>query len=147
MTSTTPDPVPANNSDAESTIVLPAVDMVVTKTDGVASVAAGTSTTYTITLTNDGPSTELAGVDRVGPDPGRHRPAPRASPTASIAAGAFTCTTTAPIAPFGSVSYQLTLLISPGYASPTLVEHRDHHVQPDRRRPTRRTTPPPTPTR
>ena len=27
-----------------------------------ASIVAGTSTTYTITLTNDGPSTELAGV-------------------------------------------------------------------------------------
>ena len=41
--------VPGNDTDSESTIVLPAVDMVVTKTDGVASVTAGTSTTYTIT--------------------------------------------------------------------------------------------------
>ena len=62
VTSTTSDPVPGNNADAEATLVVPEVDMVVTKTDGVASVVAGTSTTYTITLTNGGPSTALAGV-------------------------------------------------------------------------------------
>ena len=34
VTSTTTDPVPGNDSDSESTIVLPAADMIVTKTDG-----------------------------------------------------------------------------------------------------------------
>src|SRR5207342_2906234 len=62
VTSTTADPVPGNNSDSESTIVLPAVDMVLTKDDGVASITAGTSTTYAITLTNGGPSAELPGA-------------------------------------------------------------------------------------
>ena len=41
--------------------MLPAADLALTKTDGVASVVAGTSTTYTITLTNNGPSTVVAG--------------------------------------------------------------------------------------
>ncbi len=119
VTSATPDPVPGNDSDAESTIVLPAVDMVVTKTDGVASVAAGTSTTYTITLTNGGPSTALAGVVVSDPIPAGTFGS-ESEPNCSIAAGTFTCTTTASIAPFGSVSYQLTLSIPPGYASPTV---------------------------
>ena len=69
VTSATADPVPGNDSDSEGTIVLPAVDMVVTKTDGVASIVAGTSTTYTITLTNAGPSTETPGVILSDPIP------------------------------------------------------------------------------
>ena len=119
VTSTTPDPVPGNNSDAESTVVFPRVDMVVTKTDGVASVAAGTSTTYTITLTNGGPSTAPAGVVVSDPIPAG-TVGSESEPNCVIAAGTFTCTTTAPIAPFGSVSYQLTLFIPPGYASATV---------------------------
>ncbi len=119
VTSTTPDPVPGNDSDDESTIVLPAVDMVVTKTDGVASVAAGTSTTYTITLTNDGPSTADAGIVVSDPIPAG-TVGSESEPDCGIAAGTFTCTTAASIAPFGSVSYQLTLFITPGYASATV---------------------------
>ncbi|MGH2595871.1 MAG: DUF7507 domain-containing protein [Actinomycetota bacterium] len=119
VTSATSDPVPANNSDSESTIVLPAADMLVTKTDGVASVTAGTSTTYTITLSNTGPSTEPAGVVVSDPIPAGTSGS-ESEPDCAIAAGTFTCTTTAPIAPGGSVSYQLTLNVPAGYAPPTL---------------------------
>ena len=131
VTSTTPDPVPGNDSDAESTLVVPMVDLVVTKTDGVASVAAGTSTTYTITLTNGGPSTAPAGVVVSDPIPAGTIGS-ESEPNCGIAAGTFTCTTTASIAPGGSVSYQLTLFIPPGYAAATVGEHRHRHVRPDR---------------
>ena len=119
VTSTTSDLVPGNDSDTESTVVLSAVDMVITKTDGVASVAAGTSTTYTITLTNDGPSTALAGVVVSDPIPAG-TVGSESEPDCAIAAGTFTCTTSASIAPLGSVSYQLTLFIPPAYASATV---------------------------
>ena len=119
VTSTTPDPVPGNNSDAESTVVVPVVDLVLTKTDGVASVAAGTSTTYTITLTNGGPSTAPAGVVVSDPIPAGTIGS-ESEPNCAIVAGTFTCTTTAPIAPGGSVSYQLTLSIPPGYVAATV---------------------------
>ena len=44
-------------------------DLAVTKTDGVGSVVAGTSTTYTITATNNGPSQIPAGVVLSDPIP------------------------------------------------------------------------------
>ena len=119
VTSATADPAPGNNSDSESTIVLPAADMIVAKTDGVASITAGTSTTYTITVTNGGPSTEPAGLVVSDPIPAGTTGL-ESEPDCTLAA-TFTCTTTAPILPGGSISYQLTLNVPPGYASPTLV--------------------------
>jgi uncharacterized repeat protein (TIGR01451 family) len=55
--STTTDPTPGNNSDTETTnVVLPSVDLAVTKTDSPDPVLAGTNLTYTVTVTNAGPS-------------------------------------------------------------------------------------------
>ena len=119
VTSTTSDPVPGNNSDSESTIVLPAADMVITKDDGTASIVAGTSTTYTITMTNDGPSTQLAGVVVSDTIPAGTTGS-ETEPNCAINVGVFTCTTTAPIAPLGSVTYHLTLDVPSDYAPPTL---------------------------
>lgn len=48
---------PGNNSASDSDTLTPQVDVGVTKTDGVTSVVAGSSTTYTIVVTNNGPST------------------------------------------------------------------------------------------
>src|SRR5204862_182847 len=56
------DPAPENNSASDTDTVTKSADLAVSKTDGVSSVTAGTSTTYTITLTNNGPSTVPAGV-------------------------------------------------------------------------------------
>lgn len=50
------DPVPANNSAATTTAVIAAADVSVTVTNGVTSVTAGSATTYTIVVTNPGPS-------------------------------------------------------------------------------------------
>ncbi|MBK6798616.1 MAG: DUF11 domain-containing protein [Acidobacteria bacterium] len=50
------DPTPGNNSATDTDTPAPLANLVVTKDDGVTSVNAGGSTTYTVTLTNSGPS-------------------------------------------------------------------------------------------
>lgn len=47
----------SNNSDSESTTVTPVVDLVVTKSDSIDPVNAGGSVVYTLTVSNNGPST------------------------------------------------------------------------------------------
>ena len=50
------DPTPGNNSATDTDTVNLVADLSITKTDGVASATAGGSTTYTIVVTNNGPS-------------------------------------------------------------------------------------------
>ncbi|MDP9464581.1 MAG: DUF11 domain-containing protein, partial [Actinomycetota bacterium] len=47
----------ADNSSTDTDTLTPSVDLSITKTDGVVAVVPGTSTTYTITVANSGPST------------------------------------------------------------------------------------------
>jgi uncharacterized repeat protein (TIGR01451 family) len=56
VSSADPDPVPGNNSATDTDTLTPQADLSITKTDGVATVVAGGSTTYTITASNSGPS-------------------------------------------------------------------------------------------
>ncbi|HXU31496.1 MAG TPA: ExeM/NucH family extracellular endonuclease, partial [Thermoanaerobaculia bacterium] len=62
VTSATGDGTPANNSATATTAVAGSADLSITKTDGVATVTPGGSTTYTITVSNAGPSNTLAAV-------------------------------------------------------------------------------------
>lgn len=57
VTGTEVDDDPTNNSDTESTQVDQSIDLVVTKTDGLTTVISGNNLTYTMTVTNNGPST------------------------------------------------------------------------------------------
>ena len=50
------DPTPGNNSATDVDTVTLAADLAITKTDGVTSVVPGNATTYTIVVTNNGPS-------------------------------------------------------------------------------------------
>jgi uncharacterized repeat protein (TIGR01451 family) len=50
------DPTPGNNSSTDTDTLTPHADLSITKTDGVASKVPGTSVTYTIVVTNNGPS-------------------------------------------------------------------------------------------
>ena len=50
------DPTPANNSATDTDTLAFMADLAITKTDNVTSVSPGTATTYTITVTNNGPS-------------------------------------------------------------------------------------------
>jgi uncharacterized repeat protein (TIGR01451 family) len=52
-----PDTDPTNDSFTDTDTLTPEADLSVTKTDGVPSVVPGTVDTYTITVTNNGPST------------------------------------------------------------------------------------------
>jgi uncharacterized repeat protein (TIGR01451 family) len=119
VTATTPDPVPANDVAIENTTVTSWADLSIAKTDGVLVVVAGTSTTYTITLTNNGPSVEPAGVVLSDPIPAGTNGS-EAEADCTVGAGVFTCTTSAPLAVGTSVSFQLTLAVTPGYVLPTL---------------------------
>jgi uncharacterized repeat protein (TIGR01451 family) len=57
VTAATTDPKPANNTARVTTSLdAPVADLAITKTDGVTSVSAGQTTTYTITVTNAGPA-------------------------------------------------------------------------------------------
>jgi uncharacterized repeat protein (TIGR01451 family) len=53
----TTDTNPANNSASDNDTLTPQADLAVTVTDGATSVVAGASNIYTITVTNNGPST------------------------------------------------------------------------------------------
>jgi uncharacterized repeat protein (TIGR01451 family) len=50
------DPTPANNSATDTDTLTPQADLSITKTDGATTEVPGTSVTYTITVTNTGPS-------------------------------------------------------------------------------------------
>ena len=50
------DPTPANNSATDTDTLTPAADLQVTKTNGTTSLVPGTATTYTVVVTNAGPS-------------------------------------------------------------------------------------------
>ena len=51
------DPTPGNNNAADTDLLTPRADLSISKTDGKPSVVPGTDNTYTITVTNNGPST------------------------------------------------------------------------------------------
>jgi uncharacterized repeat protein (TIGR01451 family) len=107
------DPVPGNNVASDSDILTPSANLGITKTDGVTSVTAGNSTTYTITASNAGPSDTNATVADTFP----------ASLTCTwgcVGAGGGTCTGTGsgalsdPVSlpAGGSVTYTATCSIS-----------------------------------
>jgi len=56
VSATEPDPNPANNSASVTTTVTPVADLAVTKTGSPTSVPVGGNITYTIKVTNNGPS-------------------------------------------------------------------------------------------
>src|SRR5439155_633789 len=120
VSASTPDPVSGNNSATQATGVSTSADLSVSKTDGVATVTAGTSTIYTITVTNNGPSTVPAGVVISDPIPAGTSGS-ESEADCSISGGTYSCTTTSAIAPGGSVSYQLTLSVPAGYAGASVV--------------------------
>ena len=114
------DPTPANNTATDTDTVTKSTELSIVKTDGLASVTAGASTLYTITITNNGPSDEPAGVVVSDPIPAG-TVGSEAEADCAIAAGTFTCTTSAPIVSGGFRIYQLTLAVAASYAPANLV--------------------------
>jgi uncharacterized repeat protein (TIGR01451 family) len=66
----TADANPTNNLSTVTTTIAPALNLSVTKTDGLSSVNAGETTTYTVTFTNSGPSNGTGSVVLDSPSPG-----------------------------------------------------------------------------
>ena len=80
----------------------------------------GSSTTYTITVTNNGPDIEPAGIIISDTIPAGTN-ASETEADCTITAGVFRCTTVTPLAVGASRSYQLTLALPAAYAAATLV--------------------------
>ena len=60
------DPNLANNSATDTDTLTPQADLAITKSDGVTSVAPGQPTTYTIVVSNNGPSRRMVRFHRPG---------------------------------------------------------------------------------
>jgi uncharacterized repeat protein (TIGR01451 family) len=58
----TTDPIPGNNSATDTDTPAPVSDLSITKTDGVATYTAGTTTTYTVVASNAGPSNVIGAL-------------------------------------------------------------------------------------
>ena len=112
----------SNNSpgsvSASATIVVQTstCNLSITKTDGVTSVAAGSETTYTITVTNNGPSAVTGATVS--------DPLPAGTTLISVGGGAIynpttnTVTyTTGTLASSGTASFTVTLEVNPSYGS------------------------------
>src|SRR5207244_974864 len=115
----------ANDGTADSNVatvsitVEAAADLSLAKSDGVSSVTAGTSTTYTITLTNSGPSAVPPGVVVKDTIPA-NTTASTSDSRCTLAAGVLTCTTSAALASGAATPFSLTLAIAPDYPGTTL---------------------------
>src|SRR5438132_416642 len=113
------DPTPGNNSASDTDTVNKSADLSITKSDGVTSVTAGTSTTYTVTLTNNGPSTVPAGVVVKDTVPA-NTTASTSDGRCTIAGSVMTCTTTAALTPSSSTTFNLTLAVAADYPDANL---------------------------
>ncbi len=58
----TTDPDPANNTATDSDPVTPVADLAIVKSNGSSTVTSGSATTYTITVTNNGPSSVTGAI-------------------------------------------------------------------------------------
>ena len=114
------DPAPGNNSATDAdTALAPSCDMQATKTDGLVSAVPGTSLTYTITVTNAGPSSAVA-APVTDPLNAAFFNVAGASWTCSITAGSGACgaasgsgalSTTVGLGPAATATYTITVPI------------------------------------
>ncbi len=118
VTSTTPDPIPANNSATASTTVGANADLIVTKT-GAAAATAGTDVTYTVTVSNNGPSDAMnvTLTDELPPQTTFVSATQTSGPN-------FTCTTPAPGAT-GTITCSIATFIPMSSAELSFVVHVD----------------------
>lgn len=112
-----PDPDGLNNTATDTDTIQAVADLVVTKTDGVSSVIAGTSTTYTVVVSHSGGAATVS--DAVVVD---NIPAGLSCTWTCAAAGGASCgaasgsgniNQTVTLPPSGSVTYTLNCAVSP----------------------------------
>ncbi|HEV7571145.1 MAG TPA: hypothetical protein VGQ21_06565 [Thermoanaerobaculia bacterium] len=126
VTGTNADPDTSNNSATASATVSASADLTINKT-GPASANAGTNITYTVTLTNSGPSaaTAVSLTDAVPANTTFVSESQTAGPTFSCstpaAGGTGTITCTIGLFPVGSATFSITLHIGAGVATGTVI--------------------------
>jgi uncharacterized repeat protein (TIGR01451 family) len=96
-------------------------DLRLAKSNGATSVAAGGSTTYTITLTNDGPEPAPAGVVVADDVPVGASATENEADCLLEAARELTCTTSNTLAPGESRAWQVTAAVESDWAAATFV--------------------------
>ena len=111
------DPTPANNTATDTDTLTPTSDLAVTKTDGQASEVPGTPVTYTIVVSNPGPST-MSGVAVVDTFPAAITGiawtcAGSGGATCATPAAAGNIATTVTLPPAGSATLVATGTIAP----------------------------------
>ena len=116
VSATTADPVPGNDTAQASTAVEVSAGVAIALS-GPASVTRGTQATYTVTVSNAGPS------DAVGVSVTSDLPA-----GATFVSNAGACTTAFPcdlgtVASGGSATFTTTVAVAPGYAGATPLVH------------------------
>ena len=111
------DPNPANNTATDTDTLTPQADLSITNDDGATAAVPGGTTLYTITVTNNGPSTATAATVTDPLPAGTTTATWTATATAgsSIAAatGSGPITTTTTLLAGGSATYTLTTTIDP----------------------------------
>jgi len=109
---------PSNNSATETDTPAPVADLRMSKTDGSATYTPGGSTTYTIVVTNDGPSavTGATVTDSLpaGATSGSWTCAASAGSSCTAAAGNGSINTTVSLLPAGTATFTLTVQIASG---------------------------------
>jgi uncharacterized repeat protein (TIGR01451 family) len=121
------DPTPGNNSATDSDTLSPQADLSVSKTDSPDPVPVGTNLTYTITVTNAGPS-DAAGASLTDSLPAGTTFVSLASPggwsctTPAVGAGGTVSCTIATLAP-GSSVFTLVVAVDPGTAIGTVLSN------------------------
>ncbi|GHF52103.1 putative repeat protein (TIGR01451 family) [Deinococcus metalli] len=123
----TTDPSTGNNSATDTDTVTPVADLSITKTDGVSTFRVGSVLTYTVVVSNAGPST-ATGATVSDPLPSGIAAA-NMTYSASASSGATTTVTgtktgalsdTVTLAPGATVTYTVTIMVPSGYASGSL---------------------------
>jgi uncharacterized repeat protein (TIGR01451 family) len=123
VTSTTPDPDTTNNTATDAVVVPPLVDLSITKTH-VGPVQVGGVITYTIVVTNEGPTPDPGPVVISDVLPSALRPvtATGAGAACGIVLQTVTCTVSGPLAVDGTVTVTIAAEVLPSaYPSVTNV--------------------------
>ena len=120
VTAATPDPVPGNNAATSTANAAASADLAVTKS-GPAAPTAGTNATYTVTVTNNGPSTatDVTLTDTLPPGTTYVSTSQTNGPAFSCpqSAGVVTCTR-ATFAPLATASFDIVVAIPAGTTGP-----------------------------
>ncbi len=112
------DPVPANNTATDMDTPTPEADLALTKTDGSATYIPGGTTTYTLVVTNNGPSTAM-GASLVDNIPAgttwNYTSTGTAGTSGNTASGSTSINDLLTIPSGGSITYTINLAVPSGY--------------------------------